>query len=51
MFASAVEWPVVVIAIAVVVALCLWGLFRRGSMSDRARSDDGQSTDPPTAGH
>jgi len=39
-FASSAPWPLIAIAIAVIVALCLWGLFRRGSMADRSRTDD-----------
>lgn len=33
-------WPLIAVGVAVVVALCLWSLFRRGSLSDRSRSDD-----------
>lgn len=33
-------WPALLIATAVVVAVCLWLLFRRGSIADRARSDE-----------
>lgn len=44
MLAADGRWPAVALAIAIVVGLCLWGLFRRGSMSDRARTDDGQSS-------
>jgi hypothetical protein len=32
-------WPALLIGIAVVVAVCLWLLFRRGSIADRARTD------------
>jgi hypothetical protein len=32
-------WPAVVAAVAVVTAIALWGLFRRGSIADRARHD------------
>lgn len=34
-----VSWPAVVLGVAVVTALALWGLFRRGSIADRARRD------------
>ena len=33
-------WPALLIGIAVVVAVCLWLLFRRGSIADRARTDE-----------
>lgn len=36
---ASVSWPAVAVGVAVVVLLCLWGLFRRGSMADRARDD------------
>jgi hypothetical protein len=52
-------WPALLIATAVVVAVCLWLLFRRGSIADRARTDaelldslgtasEPQSTDNPS---
>jgi hypothetical protein len=34
-----VSWPPVVLGVATVTALALWGLFRRGSIADRARRD------------
>jgi len=33
-------WPALLIGIAMVVAICLWLLFRRGSIADRARTDE-----------
>jgi hypothetical protein len=33
-------WPALLIGIAVVVAVCLWLLFRRGSIAHRARTDE-----------
>ncbi|MCE2807481.1 MAG: hypothetical protein F2561_05550 [Actinobacteria bacterium] len=42
-FASSTPWPLIVLAIAAASGLCLWALFRRGSIADRARSDDSQS--------
>jgi hypothetical protein len=33
-------WPILLIGIAVVVAVCLWLLFRPGSIADRARHDE-----------
>jgi hypothetical protein len=35
----AVSWPAVALGVAAVTALALWGLFRRGSIADRARRD------------
>ncbi|MEX1218431.1 MAG: hypothetical protein WEA11_07935 [Acidimicrobiales bacterium] len=43
LLASSTPWPIIVIAIAIASGLCLWALFRRGSIADRARSDDAQS--------
>jgi hypothetical protein len=37
--AAALAWPTVLVAVALVVAICLWGLLRRGSVADRARDD------------
>jgi len=37
--ASSTPWPALVIGVAVVVAVCLWLLFRSGSIADRARDD------------
>ncbi|MCG9478150.1 MAG: hypothetical protein NTU96_06950 [Actinobacteria bacterium] len=42
-FASSTPWPLIVLGIAAASGLCLWALFRRGSIADRARSDDSQS--------
>lgn len=42
--ASSTPWPLIVVAVAAAAALCLWALFRRGSIADRARSDESQST-------
>jgi hypothetical protein len=42
--AAAVAWPAIVIAVAIAVAICLWGLLRRGSVADRAR-DEATTTD------
>ena len=39
LLAASLDWPIVVAAVAVVTAVALWGLFRRGSIADRARSD------------
>jgi len=47
--AATVSWPTVVLVVAVLVALCLWGLFRRGSVADRARHD-APSTDHTSEG-
>ncbi len=33
-------WPALLIGIAAVVLVCLWLLFRRGSIADRARTDE-----------
>lgn len=40
MIATTNPWPALLIGIAVVVAICLWLLFRRGSIADRARIDE-----------
>ncbi len=37
--AANTPWPLLAAAVAVVVGACLWGLFRRGSIADRARTD------------
>jgi hypothetical protein len=39
MTASSTPWPAILLGVAVVVAVCLWLLFRSGSMADRARDD------------
>jgi len=38
--AASVPWPLVAVGVAAVTAVALWGLFRRGSIADRARTDD-----------
>jgi hypothetical protein len=43
--ASSTPWPAILLGVAVVVAVCLWLLFRSGSMADRARSDHTEHTD------
>lgn len=40
MIATTSPWPALLIGIAAVVAVCLWLLFRRGSIADRARNDE-----------
>jgi hypothetical protein len=37
--AASTPWPAILVGVAVVVAVCLWLLFRSGSMADRARAD------------
>jgi hypothetical protein len=43
-------WPALLVGVATVVLVCLWLLFRRGSIADRARTDtellDGLDTAP-----
>jgi hypothetical protein len=39
MLASSPPWPAVLLGVAAVVAVCLWLLFRPGSMADRATVD------------
>jgi hypothetical protein len=48
--AASTPWPLVVALVVVVVAVALWGLFRRGSVADRARRDE-PSEDPAPGGH
>ncbi len=43
LLAARTSWPVLVLAVTVVVVLCLWGLFRRGSIGHRARTGAGPS--------
>lgn len=38
---------IAVVAIVVIVGLCLWLLFRRGSIGDRAKVDVPDPDDPP----
>ncbi len=47
MIAAVVAWPALVVGVVVVVALCLWALFRPGSIADRARHDDGEEGSGP----
>jgi hypothetical protein len=39
LLAASTPWPAVLVGVAVVVAVCLWLLFRPGSMAHRARAD------------
>ena len=39
LLAAATPWPALALAVAVVVAVCLWLLFRSGSVADRSRDD------------
>ncbi|CAB4346644.1 MAG: hypothetical protein F2947_08635 [Actinobacteria bacterium] len=48
--ASSAPWPLIAVAIAAASGLCLWALFRRGSIADRARSDATQSPDGQSPG-
>jgi hypothetical protein len=51
--AASTPWPAVLLGVAAVVAVCLWLLFRSGSMADRARSDhpeDVVDPDQPSGG-
>lgn len=50
MLAANTEWPLVAVVVAVAAVVCLWGLFRRGSIADRARTDDRHepAEEPPT---
>jgi hypothetical protein len=47
--ALAVSWPSVAVGVTLLVGLCLWGLFRRGSMADRARRDYADELDDDAA--
>ena len=40
--AADTPWPLLALAVVAAVAVCLWGLFRRGSIADRARTDPDQ---------
>lgn len=44
LMASSSPWPAILVGVAVVVAVCLWLLFRPGSMADRARHDHPDDT-------
>jgi len=46
--AVSTPWPAILVAVAVVVAVCLWLLFRPGSMADRARHDHPETEEPDT---
>jgi len=37
--AASTPWPAILVGVAVIVAGCLWLLFRPGSMAHRARAD------------
>ena len=37
--AASTPWPAILVGVAVIVAVCLWLLFRPGSMAHRARAD------------
>lgn len=39
LLANTTPWPALLLGVAVVVAVCLWLLFRPGSMADRSRVD------------
>jgi len=46
--ASSLPWPAILGAVVAVAAVCLWGLFRRGSVADRARHEaDDDPVDRP----
>jgi len=45
--AAITPWPAIVVGVAAVVGICLWLLFRSGSIADRARADDAATTDAP----
>ncbi len=50
LLAASTPWPAILVGVAVVVAVCLWLLFRPGSMAHRARADhpEDESTGPLT---
>jgi len=48
--AASASWPVLVLGVIVATALCLWLLFRAGSIGDRAR-DDHADEGPDVDGH
>ena len=47
-------WPAILIGVGLALVACLWSLFRRGSIADRARDDaellDGLDPSDPTGG-
>jgi hypothetical protein len=48
LLAASTPWPAVLVGVAVVVAICLWLLFRPGSMAHRARADHPDDEAPGT---
>ena len=50
LLAASTPWPAILVGVAVVVAVCLWLLFRPGSMAHRARADhpDDEAADTDT---
>jgi hypothetical protein len=46
LLAASTPWPAILVGVAVVVAVCLWLLFRSGSMADRARVDHPDDESP-----
>lgn len=50
LLASSPPWPALLLGVAVVVAVCLWLLFRPGSMADRARVDHPDDDDAQPGG-
>ena len=41
--AATAPWPAILVGVVVVVGLCLWLLFRPGSIADRARTEDDEA--------
>ena len=41
--AATTPWPAILVGVVVVVGACLWLLFRRGSIADRARTEDDET--------
>lgn len=50
LLAASTPWPAILVGVAVVVAVCLWLLFRPGSMAHRARADHPDDEAPGTDG-
>lgn len=50
LLANTPPWPALLLGVAVVVAVCLWLLFRPGSMADRARVDHPDDDDEAQPG-
>ena len=45
---AATPWPAIVVGVAAVAALSLWGMLREGSIAHRARGEDhADDGDPP----